>query len=776
MGEGGLLDDVRVLELSATEPGLPGEAVAGAGRILADLGAHVVAVAAWADVAGEVRALTRHAGKRLVDPEVADVTGLAAAADVVLEAVVPDRGPLPDVAGVHVLVTPYGATGPHARWRGSDLSIVAASGNLFLTGDPDRPPLRASEPAAYAHGAPEIALAALTALASGRSQQVDVSLQEVLQAANMGGASRFPRTADRGARRGPDIGRTREVWPCADGYVIFGMRGGPARARNWEILEEQLATDGFDVRAFAGRDWAAFDHAAATQEELDALAEPLAAWFAQHTMAQLYDLATRTNLMLAPAADAAAITSNPQFVARGLIAPVAGVGRIPWTFVTARSARDDLAEAPGARGGPEPAAAAPWPARDDPAADDADQQGDRDGGRAWSGLRLLEFGSGAAGPLITRPFIEHGATCVRIESTARPDFLRLYYSTPGVPRLEGSPMFTVLNAGKRSVTLNLKDERGVELARRLVDACDAVVENFAPRTMARWGLDYDTLAADRPDLVMVSSCLYGNTGPHRNYPGFGSQGAALSGWTHLTGWPDRAPVGPFGTITDSLAPRYAAAALAAALRYRRRTGRGVYLDVSQVEAAIHALGPWIAEHTSSGAAHGPLGNRHPHAVPHGVFPAAGDDRWIALAAWTDAEWRTLAGALDIDATGLDTLENRLAAIDDVERGVARATRDHDAHALARRLQADGLDAHAVLDLGALHADPQLDARGHLVALEHPLLGPQLHERSGFRLAATPGAVDAPGPTLGQHTREVLRALLDLGENELDDLQAGGVLS
>ena len=186
-------------------------------------------------------------------------------------------------------------------------------------------------------------------------------------------------------------------------------------------------------------------------------------------------------------------------------------------------------------------------------------------GQAWAGLRLLEFGSGAAGPIATRYFAEHGATVLRVESKSRPDFLRVYALGPNNPHgLEGAPMYDGLNVGKRNITLNLKHPDAVALVRRLiVEWADAVAENFAPRAMRGFGLDYDSLAASKPDMVMVSACLNGQTGPHRDYPGFGGQGSALAGYNALTGWPDREPVGPSGTITDSLAPRFVATALAA---------------------------------------------------------------------------------------------------------------------------------------------------------------------------------------------------------------------
>ena len=190
-------------------------------------------------------------------------------------------------------------------------------------------------------------------------------------------------------------------------------------------------------------------------------------------------------------------------------------------------------------------------------------------------------------------------------------------------------MFDALNVGKLSVTLNLKHPEGVALAKRLVQWADAVAENFAPRAIRGFGLDYASMVTEKADLVMVSSCLQGQTGPHKDYPGFGGQGSALGGYNLLTGWPDREPVGPFGTITDSLAPRFVASALAAGLLYRRRTGRGVHLDVSQVEAAVYSLTPWVLDYDVNGHVGSRQGNRSDRAVPHGAFPCAGEDRWVA---------------------------------------------------------------------------------------------------------------------------------------------------
>lgn len=339
-------------------------------------------------------------------------------------------------------------------------------------------------------------------------------------------------------------------------------------------------------------------------------------------------------------------------------------------------------------------------------------------------------------------------------------------------------MFDALNVGKLGVTLNLKHPEGVGLAKRLIGWADAVAENFAPRAMRGFGLDYRSLVAEFPDLVMVSSCLQGQTGPHKDYPGFGGQGSALGGYNMLTGWPDREPVGPYGTITDSLAPRFVADALAAGLLYRRRTGRGVHLDVSQVEAAVYSLSPWIADYDSNGHTGIRQGNRSERFVPHGAFRCAGDDRWVALSCWDDEDWRRLAAVMGIDdatAGRLGGLDARMAAVDEVEKLVESWTQTQEAPAVAEALQAAGVEAVAVADLGDASADPQLAHRGHFVTLEHPCMGPCGYERNGFRLSDAPAGYERTSPLLGEHNEMVLGEILGLSSAERSRLADEGVL-
>jgi crotonobetainyl-CoA:carnitine CoA-transferase CaiB-like acyl-CoA transferase len=746
-----LLEHLRVVDLG-------GDPSARAARVLGDLGARVDRVVPpEGDLLTGNVARAWNAGKcvralAVGDPE---LDALLQAADVVFDTpgihgtheLDPSRAP--DAIWVHI--TPFGSEGPRASWRSSDLGVMAASGNMYCTGDADRPPVRCTEPTGYAHSGAEAAFAALTALWSGGAETVDLSMQEVVITADMAAPARFPRSGVRGVRHGASIGRTREIWPTLDGFVSFGLRGGKARVASLELIAK--------LAELPERDWTAWNVNTATADELKELEHGVGAYFAQHTMQELYEIACETNLMLAPINSPREIYDSAQLASRDFFGRYDGVERFPRAFVRVRSADGHAAPA-----GPEtpPSPNAATVAARTPSAAQPAQPTQPAEKRAWAGLRILEFGSGAAGPIATRYFVEHGATTLRIESKTRPDFLRtMALADPKHPHgLEGAPLYDGLNVGKRNLTLNLKQPAAVALVRRLVvEWADAVAENFAPRAMKGFGLDYDALVGVRPDLVMVSTCLNGQTGPHKDYPGFGGQGSALAGYNALTGWPDREPCGPYGTITDSLAPRYVAAALAAGLHYRRHTGRGVYLDVSQVESASWSLAPWLLDYELDGVIRLRDGNNDRRARLHGAFACADEDgvgdRWVAIACWSDDELARLH-----DITGPD-----------VEAWTRTRTRAE----VAMQLQGAGIEAVPVQDFGDLHDDPQLAHREHFVSLPHPVLGEAVYERNGFRLTGRSSGYDRAGPTLGQDNDWALGDVLGLGAAEIEALRSAGAV-
>ena len=399
--------------------------------------------------------------------------------------------------------------------------------------------------------------------------------------------------------------------------------------------------------------------------------------------------------------------------------------------------------------------------------------------KALAGLKVVELGGGAAGPIAVRHLADHGATVIRIESSERPDFLRILGLSATNKSLDAAPMFMMLNCNKLSVALNLSDPRGIELARKLILWCDVLAENYAPKAMRKWGLDYESLVKIKPDLVMVSTCLMGQTGPNKDYPGFGGQGSAISGFNFLTGWPDREATGQHGTITDSLAPRFVAAAVLAALLRKQKTGEGAYIDVAQVETAAYSLSGWMLEFFANDEVVERDGNRSRTMAPHGVFPCRGEDRWCTIVCHDDADWQRLVQAIGAPEWALDrrytTLAGRQQYEDDLELQLAVWTRLRTAEDVMQLLQRAGIEAGVVETCRDLIADPQLAHREHFHPVHHAVLGDHPCEALGYQLSETPGEIERPGPLLGEHSAYVYREILGLTDAEVEALAADGVL-
>jgi crotonobetainyl-CoA:carnitine CoA-transferase CaiB-like acyl-CoA transferase len=389
-------------------------------------------------------------------------------------------------------------------------------------------------------------------------------------------------------------------------------------------------------------------------------------------------------------------------------------------------------------------------------------------------LKVLDFSWVGVGPITVKYLADHGAAVVRVESHARYDVVRLgppwHEATPGIER---SQFYASYNTSKYGLALDLSRPEAQDVARRLAVWADVVVESFTPRVLRGWGLGWEALRAVNPRLVMLSTCLQGQTGPHAHYPGFGQLMAALSGFCEISGWPDRDPAPPYGAYTDFIVPRLAAAALLAAIDHQRRTGEGQYLDVSQLEASLHFLAPALLDHALSGRVAGREGNRSDHAAPHGAYPCAGDDRWVAISVRGDAQWRGLCEALGradwLADPALATHPARVAAAEALDARLAEATRGRDAGELAAALQAAGVAAGVVQSCLDLHADPVLAGWGFFQWLEHPARPPAPYEGHALRLAETPGRLRWAAPALGEHTALVLRELLGMGEGEIERL-------
>ena len=390
--------------------------------------------------------------------------------------------------------------------------------------------------------------------------------------------------------------------------------------------------------------------------------------------------------------------------------------------------------------------------------------------KIFEGVKILDFTWIGVGPVTIKYFADHGATVVHVESTTRPDGLRLGGPfRDNIPGNDRSGFFANFNASKYGITLNLNTPRGIEIAKRLVQWADVVAESYTPRPMKKWGLDYESLVEIKPDLIMFSTCQQGQTGPYREYAGFGNQGAALAGFYHLTGWPDRPPAGPYGAYTDFINPRMGSLAIAAALDYKRRTGKGTHIDLAQTEGGLQFLAPTILEESANGRSPARMGNRSPYQAPHGVFPCQGDERWIAITVTNDDEWQGLVHAIgDPDwaqAERFGTLSGRLENQDALEEMLGAVTAEWDAYQLMYALQSAGVPAGVVQKTSDLFSDPQVAYRKHFWFLDHQEMGVHAYDGPSFRLSKTPGELVMPAPVMGQHNEYVYKEILGMSEEE-----------
>jgi benzylsuccinate CoA-transferase BbsF subunit len=394
-------------------------------------------------------------------------------------------------------------------------------------------------------------------------------------------------------------------------------------------------------------------------------------------------------------------------------------------------------------------------------------------------LKILDFSWVGVGPLTVKYLADHGATVIRVESHVRLDVVRLgppwHEGTPGIER---SQFYASYNTSKYGLALDLTRPEARDIARRLAAWADVVVESFTPHVMRDWGLGWDDLRPVNPRLVMLSTCLQGQTGPHAEFPGFGQLMAALSGFYEISGWPDRAPAPPYGAYTDFIVPRLAATALLAAIDHQRRTGEGQYLDVSQLEASLHFLAPALLDHELTGRIATRAGNFSDHAAPHGAYPCRGEDRWVALSVRGEAEWGAFCDVLArpawLEDERFGTHHARVAAAGALDALVAEVTREHEAGELVTRLQATGIAAGLVESALDLHADPVLGGWGFFQWLEHPERPPAPYEGHALRLDQTPGRLRWAAPALGEHTALVLREVLGMADEEIGPLIEGKI--
>jgi benzylsuccinate CoA-transferase BbsF subunit len=410
---------------------------------------------------------------------------------------------------------------------------------------------------------------------------------------------------------------------------------------------------------------------------------------------------------------------------------------------------------------------------------------DAAGARALDGIRVFEIGIAIASPSLGRHLAHHGAEVIKVESPTAPDVVRLLGSAwlrdneeLAAVLPDSSPYVPEMNAGKKSLSLDLKQPAAREAARKLLANCDVFIANYAARALVQLGLDYESVSEIRPDIVYVQLPGFGSDPdmPYYSYVAWGPNQAPLVGMDALTGHPDREPAG-IATVAppDYLSALHGATAVLLGLEHRDATGEGVHVDLSQFEATIGMLGPFVMNHDLTGVQQERIGNRSLWNAPEGVYPCAREERWIAISVANDDEWAAMAALADgsLDDERFATNESRFEFHDDLDTAIAGWTSTFESTDLAARLQRAGVAAHIVSTNEDVLQDEHVKGRGWYVTAPSARFERDVFSNSPLRLSGTPGRFERAGPSAGEHTVEVLTEAAGLSEAEVQDLIDAG---
>ena len=413
------------------------------------------------------------------------------------------------------------------------------------------------------------------------------------------------------------------------------------------------------------------------------------------------------------------------------------------------------------------------------------------------GIRILDLSRVWSGPMAVRMLADMGAEVILIDApqarVTTPEYLQMVkqlYATgrrypyfpdgnPGEEPWNRQGSYNDFNRNKLGITLNLAVEEGKNLFKRLVQISDVVVENFTPRVMKNFGLDYQVLREVNAGIIMCSLPGYGNSGPYRDFPAYGTTLEQHAGFSSVMGYPDSGPYRTQSTYVDPVASVNAASAIMLALWHRRHTGEGQYIELAQVEAGITLLGEVILDYAMNGRVPQRRGNRSAAAAPQGCYRCRGDDTWVSISVRTDGEWRTLCWEIGhpewcSDARFADA-EARRRNHDELDRLVQEWTSQREHYEVMRLLQTAGIAAGAVLNAKELMGDPQLKERGYFIEQEHPSVGVKPYPGFPVKFSRTPPAYRRPAPRVDEHIDYVFGQLLRITKGDIESLMERRVI-
>ncbi len=669
-----------------------------------------------------------------------------------------------------VLITPFATDGPYADYAASDLGITALGGWMSVLGEPSREPLRPGGEMIPRISGLFALVAALTGLRhirqGGAPQYIEVSQQAV--AASMLIAPWLVKSM-----LGFPYERRGNPWPmgpmeCADGYVGIP----PLTPTHWEMMCQLMGIG----EIFEDPQAHDYGWRTAHAEELKARVQP---WLSERTRREVFEEAQAFRLPAAPFQTAADRVQCPQLEARGFWKEAEIDGRtvkVPRVSYSIQGSEPIERERLREGGSMEEAvrATAGSPYRNGARGGD----GARPSSKPFEGIRVLDMTWFWSGPYATVMLAALGADVTKIESAQRPDPYRYIWAlTARESWWEWSPLWVDTNCGKRSMALDLSSPEGKEIFERMVAGADVVISNYANRVMPNLGLTREHLLSINPNLIAVTMPGYGPGGPWEEYVGYGVAFEQLV-CASMTGYEGEAPQ-MMGGFCDPIVSLHTMTAISLALQQREATGRGMAVEVPQCETLDSIFAP---EHIA--VQHGaPVptrhGNKHPWMAPHNAYQTAGNDQWITIAVASDEEFSALANGLgrpeltsDDRFAGSEARKRNEAALD---AAIAEVVKERDGPELERELQARGVKACRVVKAYLLPEDEGLQHMGFFKEMTRPITGTHWQKQWPFRFSGIDASHRRPAPIMGEHTHEVIQELLGLSDEELERLEASGVI-
>jgi crotonobetainyl-CoA:carnitine CoA-transferase CaiB-like acyl-CoA transferase len=679
-----------------------------------------------------------------------------------------------------VSITFFGAESAYKNLRGGDLVATHMSGVGYETPwhqvtDPEtQPPLKlGGRQSDYLTGY-TAAAASMCALYSrksnGAGQHVDVaqwlSMVSMVRP-NIGFYSHEDKNSDSFQRLLSRQKRAAQwVYPCQDGWVSFNA----GTDRFWRGAKKALGHPEW-------MDTELFDTVLGRASNIDAIEAGVIDWLSTTTRTEAFEKAQAEHVPCFPVHSAAEVAGNEQYKARKFFIDIdhpaarevrmpgapCKFSRTPWRIV---------------RGAPRLGEHNENILRNRVLAGSDGSAGRNHLKKPLDGIRVADFGWIFAVPHATAWLGALGADVIRIETSGAPDLVRYLTGTDGSIGANRSGVFHGINTSRRSLALNLAMPEAQEIARRIIQQSDFVTENFTVGNMAKYNLAYDDLIKIKSDIIMLSGTPLGQDGPFARTVGFGPTTQAFAGLCHITGYPDSFPCGIGGTWPDFAVGTGMVFFLLAAMHYRDRTGQGQYLDLSMAEMVTTMMPEAMMDFLMNGRDQAAIGNRDESMAPHGVFPVAGDDKWIAIAIATDDEFARLCEVLGVPSMASDPrfsrLFGRLANVEELEREIATRTREHPRDELVTKLRARDLAAGPIYSTPELMKDPAFAESSMLVNLKHGEVG----ERVVPGLPVRFSAIDLEyrgAPMIGEHTDELMSELLGYSAAEIARLKDAKVL-